>query len=317
MATSTERAGGVSAPTATTGERALRWALVAAWVTVPITLGDLVGDALADAGRTAQLIDGIACWVAWTVGLVALLLPTTVSLTVARIIVPGAVLVAVIAGVHATAQPAFEVRPIHAIGTAIAGIATVLVLSPQVGSILVNGSAYGDERRFLLRAPAALLFGPLELAWLVAAGGVLAGPLLLGAEHWVGGTVALVIGLPAALLAARALHGLHRRWFVLVPTGVVLHDWSALTESVMAPRRQIAELGPAPADADALDLTLGAAGLALRLVLHDDVSIARRPGRRPGSGAVVELVEARAVLFTPTRPGRLLTEAQARRLPIG
>jgi hypothetical protein len=191
------------------------------------------------------------------------------------------------------------------------------VLTAAVGAVFVNGSAYGDERRFLLRAPAALLFGPLELAWAAAVAGIVTGPLLLGDERWVAGTVALLIGLPVALVAVRALHGLHRRWFVLVPTGTVLHDFSAVTESVMAPRRQIAGLAPAPAHGEALDLTMGAAGLALEQRFVDALTVSPRPGRRPGTGAVVEPVATQAVLFTPTRPGRLLAAASARRLPVG
>ena len=151
----------------------------------------------------------------------------------------------------------------------------------------------------------------------MAVAGVLTGPLLLGDRRWVAGGVALALGWPLAALAARALHGLHRRWFVLVPTGAVLHDFSAVTESVMAPRRQVAGLGPAPADTAALDLTMGAAGLALELRFVDPLVVSPRPGRRPGTGAVVEPVSTGAVVFTPTRPGRLLTAAAERRLPVG
>ncbi|MCB1248504.1 MAG: hypothetical protein R2699_12990 [Acidimicrobiales bacterium] len=308
--------GGVVART-TPADRAVRWVAVVAWAALPFTLGALIADALADAGRTAQLLDSGAAWVVWAAGLVALLVPTTVSLTVVRLVVPGAVAAALLAGAAVAARDVGALDLVHAAGTALAALAAVMVLSAPVGAVFVNGSAYGDERRYLLRAPSALLFGPIELAWLVVVAGALAGPLLLGAERWVAGGAALVVGWPAAVVAARAVHGLHRRWFVLVPTGTVLHDFSAVTESVMAPRRQLAHLGPAAADSTALDLTAGAAGLALEARFVDPIVVSPRPGRRPGTGAVVEPVDAAAILFTPTRPGRLLAEAERRRLPVG
>ncbi len=124
----------------------------------------------------------------------------------------------------------------------------------------------------------------------------------------------LVVGLPIAAVAVRALHGLARRWVVLVPAGLVLHDHQALVEPVLFPRRSIRRLGPAPTDevAGALDLTQRALGLALELDLAEPVTVSPR---RPDRTVQVEAVER--VLFTPTRPGALLREAAARRIPVG
>ena len=82
-------------------------------------------------------------------------------------------------------------------------VVPIAVLSAFTGAVFVNGSAYGDERRLPLRPPAALLLGPLELAWAVCVIGTVAGPLLLAAGSWIVGALALVVGWPAAWFAAR------------------------------------------------------------------------------------------------------------------
>jgi hypothetical protein len=111
---------------------------------------------------------------------------------------------------------------------------------------------------------------------------------------------------------ARALHGLSRRWIVFVPAGMVLHDPMALTEPVLFEKRVIETIRPAPADTDSLDLTQGAPGLALELILLEKVPMTlAKPRRRGQPGASARL------LFTPTRPGLVLREAATRRVRVG
>jgi hypothetical protein len=120
----------------------------------------------------------------------------------------------------------------------------------------------------------------------------------------------VVVGLPAAALLARSLHGLARRWVVFVPAGLVLHDPMALADPVLFMTKQIEGLHPAPAGTDSLDLTQGALGLALELVLTEKVPMARRVGRgrlEPGASA--------RLLFTPTQPATVMAEAAVRRIP--
>jgi hypothetical protein len=97
---------------------------------------------------------------------------------------------------------------------------------------------------------------------------------------------------------------------VFVPAGLVLHDRLALAEPTLFRRAAISSLAAASAATQALDLTAGAAGLALELRLVDPVSLV--PAPRRGAGA--ELADAPAVLFTPSRPGRVLAEARRRRI---
>ena len=122
------------------------------------------------------------------------------------------------------------------------------------------------------------------------------------------GVLATVAGVGLALPAARSLHQLSRRFLVFVPGGVVVHDPMTLSDPVLLPRTGLASVGPAPADSDAEDLTMGAGGLIMELRLRAPSDlIRRRPGRAPD-----EAVSTAAVLVAPTRPGAFLAEARER-----
>jgi hypothetical protein len=233
--------------------------------------------------------------------------PRTTSLTVLRTAAPVAVAVAVWAAL------AGERDAVDLLAATWAAILLLAAFAAGTGDTFANGSSYGDERRMLLRAPTPLLLGPIPLTWLATVSGPVAAPLLLAAELWVAGAVVVVVGAVLTYVGGRALHGLARRWVVFVPAGLVLHDTQALAEPVLFPRTSIARLGPAVDDGAApLDLTLGALGLPLRLDLREPLMVGPRRGR-----VALDLVEAQHVLFTPSRPGALLTEARRRRIPVG
>jgi hypothetical protein len=280
------------------------WPARVTWLLLPLVAGPALGAALDGASRAVQLVASIGAWTGWAAVLVATLVPTTVSLTALRVAAPSAVAASSVAlvaeGVTATAV----------VGVAGALMTAFAALAPETAEAFVDGSSYGDERRFPLRTPAGLLLGPVELAWAAVAAGAVAGPLLLAARQWALGGVALALGVPAVWWGARVLHTLARRWLVFVPTGVVIHDQLALVDPVLLRRSVVASFGPAPAATDALDLTGGAPGLALEIRLADQVELmqATRRGRAP------ELVAAKALLVTPARPGRAVDEARRRRL---
>ena len=123
-------------------------------------------------------------------------------------------------------------------------------------------------------------------------------------------------GWPVAWWTARSLHVLSRRWLVFTPAGLVLHDQLALVEAALVLRRQLRSVGPALADTQARDLTVGALGLALEVDLTEPLAITPAPRRRLGDQDAVTSEDVTAVLFTPTRPGVVLAEAEARRLPV-
>jgi hypothetical protein len=94
---------------------------------------------------------------------------------------------------------------------------------------------------------------------------------------------------------------------------MVLHDPLTLLDPALFPRKTIETLRPAAADSDSLDLTMGALGLTLELILTEKIPMTRtKPGKVFGEqGASARL------LFTPTRPGQVLAEATRRRVPVG
>ncbi len=283
------------------------WLLRLLWLVLPFAAGPALGDALADTGRAVQLTATIGLWIVWGAGLVFTLVPHAATLTPMRIVAPGSLAVAAIAALDHGAG-----------GSTIASLAATAAvaavsLAPQIGAWYVNGSSYGDERRMPLRAPGALLLGPIEAAWAVIVATAVAGPLLLGSRHWIAGALTVAIGGVGSILAARALHRLARRWLVFVPAGVVIHDLLSMAEPVLVKRAAIERFGPALSGTDAADLTMVALGLALELRLSTTVQVALRP--QPD--ATPEAVEVSALMFSVSRPGSVLDEAERRRIKVG
>jgi hypothetical protein len=279
------------------------WGVRVAWLLLPFTVGQVAGDALADASRPIQVVTAVGMWLAWALGLVALAVPRPVGLTAMRVLAPASPAVAVAAAVaEHVSLPAMVVG----------ALVTVAVCTPEVGADFANGAAYGDERRFPLRVGAPLLLGPVPLAWATTVAGLAAGPLLLAARLWVPGAAASAIGWPLAFVLVRALHGLSRRWLVFVPAGLVLHDPASLRDPVLFRRGQVEVLRAAAIDTDSLDLTQRAPGLVLELVLREKVDMTlTQAGERAGvAGASARL------LFVPARPGAVLAEARTRRIPV-
>jgi hypothetical protein len=285
-------------------QRIVPWVVRALWIALPFTAGPSLADALDAASRPVQVVASSGLWGGWAVGVVAVLVPHPVSLTALRIVAPAA-FVAVVAS-------AIGDHP-SALALGWTAVAVAWAFAPTFGLLCVNGPAYPNERRFLLRVPGALLIGPLALAWAVAVAGVATGPLLLAARRWWAGSIALVVGGAVAVVLMRSMHALSRRWAVFVPAGLVLHDPLTLVDPVLFPRQSVEALRPAPADSDSLDLTQRAPGLALELLLIDKADLTLvKPGLRRG-----EPGRTARLLFTPTRPGAVLEAARGRRIRTG
>ncbi len=282
------------------------WPARVTWLVLPFTLSPALTHAFADRSSDVRWTAAVLLWAAWTLTLVALLVPRTASLTAIRMSAPLAL--------AAAAWAAWAGRPVdvgNVVALASAALAVAAAFSPLTGDVFVDGSSYGPERRMALRAPTALLLGPLPLAWAVAVAGVLTGPLLLAAHQWVAGAIGAAVGAPLVWLTLRSLHQLSRRWIVFVPSGMVLHDPVGQPEPTLFLRRGVRHLGPAPAGTSALDLTQGAFGLALQLDLAEPTDMVLPRGR-----STTETVTVDSLLFTPTRPAALLDEARARRIPV-
>ncbi len=290
-----------------------KWAFAVVWVTLPFTAGPALADSLDPRSPSFRTVVSVALWVVWAAALLVALVPRTVTLTAVRIVAPASV-----AAVIWSAAVTPSAGPADLVAIVVTALATAVAFLPTTGDEYVNGSSYGDERRFPLRAPAALLLGPIELTWAVVVGGATAGPLLLAGHSWVAGALAVLVGWPVAWWGSRSLHTLSRRWLVFTPAGMVLHDQLVVVEAMLVVRRQIASIAPALADTTARDLTLDSPGLALEIRMTEPLAISPTPARRlRGEQPGVVSTDVDAVLVTPTRPGVVLTEATRRRLPVG
>lgn len=277
------------------------------WFLLPFSVGGALEAVLDGHARALVLTATALAWAAWAVGLLATLVAHPVSLTVLRLAGPTAALGAPVA--VAVGRPTLAI----AVAAIVVGwCAGALALSAATADRCVDGASYGTEQRLALRIPTALLAGPLPLAWFCASVGGAAGPLLLASQRWVLGAAATVVGWAAAAVAVRSVHGLSQRFIVLVPAGFVLHDRAALLDPVLFSRHAMVHLGPALADTDATDLSLGAAGLLIEVRLVEPLDVPLRTGRRQS-----EMRPLDAVLFSPARPGRLLRQAAAHQLPVG
>lgn len=286
------------------------WPFRVLWLVLPVLAGPAIADALGDRSRSVQVVASVMAWACWGAVLAASLVLRTVTLTVVRALAPGAVVLCAWAAL-ASDELAWGLA-----GVVAAVLAAVAALAPDTADAFVDGSSYGDERRVALRVPVAMAAGPVPIAWALAAAGLVAGPLLLAAELWVAGGIALVVGVPIVVAVAPRLHLLSRRWLVFVPAGVVVHDPLAMAEPVLLQRHLLRRIGPAGADAaardGALDLTGGALGLALELRTAEPFAVGLRKGRE-----TIETSGVPAVLVTPGRPATTMEIAAERKLPVG
>lgn len=284
------------------------WPLRVLWVVLALCATGPAADALDD--RSARVVAALAtaAWIGWGAALVALLVPRTSSLTVVRLLAPaGAV------GALAVVATGTESTVADAVTVAVAALVVVAALAPWTTDAFVDGSSYGPERRIALRTPLALVLLAV-LTWSVMFAGAVGAVLLVAAEQWAAGMAGVVLGAAVVWFGARSIHQLSKRWLVLVPTGLVIHDPLVMPEPQLFLRQTMARLGPAEeavgADVVTEDLSAGASGLVMSITLSEPVELLVRDGSR---GTTLRPVDR--VLFSPTLPAQLLAEARTRRLP--
>jgi hypothetical protein len=289
-------------------ENSWPWIVRIGWFSTALFCSPLMGEALAPRSRAVQLFVLVFAWVVWGAGLVATLVPHPIGLVGLR--TAGPLLLAT--SIWAATQPG-ATSTARALALVCALVVTLLVLAHETGHFCVNGPAYPNERRFLLRPSAALLV-IAPVAGVLVAAGLIAGPLLLVTGKWVFGAITTLLGFAVSYVLIRSLFALARRFLVFVPAGFVIHDYSALREPVLFKRGQIEGMRAAPVDSDSLDLTLGAPGLVVEFLLREKVEMSRLMGPRDRVG---ETGKSARFLAVPTLPGRLLNEARSRRYPVG
>ena len=206
------------------------------------------------ADDTIGLVVSIWGWAGWIAVLAALLVPSAISLTVARNVAPLAIIAAVVAG--------------NPWASATASVAWLLVLSAGVCDALVQGGAYGHEMRLVLRTPVPYL-APAIVTWALYAGSAIGGTLALAGRQWLVGAALTVVALVLTVRVPRRLHRLSRRWLVVVPAGVVVHDHMVLSETMMVRRANITGVQAALAAGEAADLTGGVTGARLLVSMRE------------------------------------------------
>ncbi|MEJ6739107.1 MAG: hypothetical protein QNL59_01060 [Actinomycetota bacterium] len=289
-----------------------RWAPALVWLSLPLTAGSSFANALDNRASAISLTAVIGLWLLWVVGLIAALTPSSVSLTTLRILMPASVVAAAWAALVVPHGADFA----ESAALGVTSLCAVLSLSAGVGYTFINGSSYGDERRFPLRPPGPIVCGPVELVWVAMVASAFAGPMLLAAKQWIPGALISVLAVALVIGGARALHQLSKRWLVFVPAGIVLVDRTTLLDALLVQRHTVGSIGLADEDSSATDLSAGALGIQVEVRLSTTDSIIPTPMRRDRH-KIVEPVDVDAVRFTPTRPGWVLDAAKERRFTVG
>jgi hypothetical protein len=279
------------------------WSARVAWALLPFTAGLALADAIDDWSRGTVIVATTFLWAAWLAGAIALFAPRPWGFAVLRVVAPVAVVATALADAPATTR---------AVGLGAAVVATVLALGAPVARASANALAYGNEDRYPLTVPAMLALGPLPLAVAVVALGLSAGPLLIADGRLALGLPVLVVGLPLAVIAANSIFSLSRRWFVLVPAGVVIVDPLTLADPVLLPREQVAVISFGDGhDVDALDLRLGWSRGSILVLLNEPATFVRRRGR-----ANAALMTAAAVRVAIVDGRWFVGAARSRRLLV-
>lgn len=284
------------------------WILRIVWLLQPLVFVPLLSDSSASMPSTGRLVMAVLAWCAWAAVLFATFVPSTVSITVGRLLAPTLPPVAVVA---AFGGPVAGWKV--AVGVAFAVVAVLVWFSGEVGMALAQGSAYGAEQRFPLKPPVPFLV-PMVASWIVMAASAVAGTVYLGNERWIVGAALLVLAVAAGWFLGPRFHQLSRRWLVVVPAGLVVHDPLLLVENALFRVVDLASVRLAPADTEAADLTGGTAGLPIEISLREMDTVVKVGGPDQPTGVALHV---RSVLVSPTRPGRALRAAGDRRMPVG
>jgi hypothetical protein len=285
----------------------LPWMLRATWIAAAAVGWPAVSSVVRGRSDAIEAVATAGAVVGWVVGVGAMAVPATLSLTATRVIVP----LAPVAGLTTLLAGGDTADGLELV--IVGALATLVAMSGEIGKLFVQASSYGDEERHPLRPP--LGFASVAvLAWVVWAIVLMAGPLLLAARAWIPGAIVTALAIVATVALPRRWHQLSRRWLVLVPAGLALHDPIVLGETLMLRRSEIIRIRLAPIDTEAADLTGPTTGNAIEVGTAVTVTALLAPTRQQPRGRAIHLT---AFLASPTRPGRALLAARTRNLPVG
>jgi hypothetical protein len=290
------------------GDRWLLWVLRAAWLIAGVAAWSGV-DALQIDSSSARLIVLVAGGLAWLAVVLSLAILSPLGLTLIRLMIPLSIPASVVLLVAGGESVMASSLVLLATGS----VATVLAMSAEIGGAALQASAYGDEIRLGLRPPLGYLVAAL-VAWVLWAAAVMAAAILVLSQRWVAAAVLAVVAIALGVIGWMRWHLLARRWLVLVPVGLVVHDPLMLTDTIMIRRSELAGLALATANGEHLiDLSGPATGGRLVIETLAPIPVVPAPTRRGQRPAAIETT---VVAIAPSRPGRSMSAAAQRRLPV-
>ena len=286
--------------------RSLLWAVRLGTLVLAPAMALAIGSATDGSADVATVVATSAWGVAIAVLVLSLVVPSPLGLTALRLVLPATVPAAIVA-------LAADAGAMGVVALAAALMAALTAFAAESAEAFVQASAYGDERRFPLRPPAALLV-PMVLSWLLWCAAALAAIVLLATQQWVAGALLALLAGGLTWLLTRRFHRFSRRWLVIVPAGVVVHDHVVLSETLLLLRANLALARLAPAATEAADFTGPAAGHAVELTVREMVlAVLATTAAEPKGKAL----HVQSLLVAPSRPGRVLRALAAAKVPVG
>ena len=252
-----------------------------------------------DRSAAVQMTGTTLAWAVWGTVVIASFISHPITLTVLRIGTP-VVASFMIFGVFNQGTSGGKI-----ICAAVSIAVLLLSFSAEIGSIYVQASAYGDEKRFALRPPVVLI-APILLSALIADLSIISLPLLVAAKDW----PVAVVSLTGLYISARhflpRIHSLSRRWLVFVPAGVVIHDEIVLSINLMIRKQELSQIQLARDNSAAADLSALTWGVPLEFSFNKplDVSLTSIGAKHLNT---VSAIHAQSILVATSRPGAVLS----------
>ena len=261
-------------------------------------IGAGVDELVSERSTSVQNVATVLAWAVWATCVLSVFILHPATLTVLRMAVP--VITATLLYISVTG--AIDTSQI--ICAAISVAILLISFNADLGNAFVQASAYGDEKRFLLRPPVALVAPVLLIAMMLLTATV-AAPILIAAENLPLGIICSVVSAVGFWFFARRIHQLSRRWFVFVPAGFVVHDETLLGTNLMIRKHDLVEMQLAKRDTQAADLTALTWGVPLELSFKQpqDVSLTSLAAKHLKA---VSAIHASSILIAPSRPGAVL-----------
>jgi len=286
------------------------WVARVAWVALAL-IPNGIEASLASHGRTAQLVFTLGAWALWALGTLAIFWLSPYSLSALRMVAPLATagLVGfVFSSLSTYADVAVGDVVWSLVGVAVGVLALVCIFLPAFGLLHVQASAYGDEKRLLLRVPAAQI-APIAVSYTVMVSFPVAILFALGAEVWWLAALCLVPTVLIFRVVPKRLHRFSRRWLVVVPAGVVVHDELLLAETFMVRTTAVTRVELSATSGEALNLTGDIAGVRRHLVLIVQLREAEKLALSPYLAKMLGTLDAlhvQSYAVAPTLAGHAL-----------